>query len=59
MLWIGGKQVSKIWIGDKPVAALYRGAVKIWEAISSCIAGGWWQHGHGWQHGTGWGERRR
>lgn len=58
MLWIGTKRVAKIWIGSKPVAVLYRGAVKIWEAITHCIAGGWWQHGYGWQHGIGWKQKR-
>lgn len=57
MLWIGNKRVAKLWMGDRPVALLYRGAVIIWEAISNCIAGGWWQHGHGWQHGIGWREK--
>lgn len=45
MLWIGKKRVAKIWVGDKTVASLYRGAVKIWEAIGSCFGGGLWRGG--------------
>lgn len=54
MLWIGDKQVSKLYIGKKPVAALYRGAVKIWEAIGSCFGSGTWRPDKPWKGTDRW-----
>lgn len=45
--------VSTIW------KKAQNGLVKIYDYINNCIAGGWWQYGHGWQHGTGWREKRK
>lgn len=59
--WIGKDKVGQFYINKEVVSALYlgvkNGAVRIWENISNCIAGGWWQHGHGWQYGIGWGQK--
>ncbi len=49
----GTTAVSGLWV---KVSA---GVVLIWRAISNCITGGWWQHGHGWEHGTGWGQNSK
>ena len=59
MLTIGKKEISQILLGNKAISAIYIGAKLVWEAISNCIAGGWWQHGHGWQYGTGWGQKHK
>lgn len=59
MLTIGDKEVSQLWLGSKAISAVYIGAKLVWEAISNCIAGGWWQHGHGWQYGIGWGQKHK
>ena len=58
-LAIGGKKIGRLAIGGKAVSRLVYARRVIYSAVRACIAGGWWQHGHGWQHGTGWGERRR
>lgn len=62
MLSKGDKSFSQLLLGSKPIASVYlgakQGAILLWEAISNCIAGGWWQHGHGWQHGIGWYQKR-
>lgn len=59
MAQIGSKTPEALYIWPKAVSALYigtkKGFILIWEAVSNCIAGGWWQHGHGWDYGTGWG----
>lgn len=59
MLTIGNKEVGQLWLGSKAISAVYIGAKLVWEAISNCIAGGWWQHGHGWQYGIGWGQKHK
>lgn len=62
MLAIGKDSAGQIFIGSTPIASLYlgakQGAILIWEAISNCLAGGWWQHGHGWQYGIGWYQKQ-
>ena len=57
-LVIGGKKIGRLAIGGKAVSRLVYAGRVIYSAVRGCIAGGWWQHGHGWQHGTGRGERR-
>lgn len=47
-LQYGTISIGSVYIGLK------NGAMLLWESISNCIAGGWWQHRHGWQYGTGW-----
>lgn len=66
MLQIGSRTPGQFYIGKTPlsatpISALYIGTTNglklLWEAISNCIAGGWWQHGHGWQYGIGWSQK--
>ncbi len=45
---LGSISIGAVYLGAK------QGAILLWEAISNCLAGGWWQHGHGWQYGIGW-----
>lgn len=47
-LQFGSISIGAVYLGAK------QGAILLWEAISNCLAGGWWQHGHGWQYGIGW-----
>lgn len=58
MIRIGKNELEGAHIGKRALAMIALGARIVWEAVSNCIAGGWWQHGHGWIHGTGWGERK-
>lgn len=62
MLAIGKDSAGQFFIGSTQIASLYlgakQGAILIWEAISNCLAGGWWQHGHGWQYGIGWYQKQ-
>lgn len=52
-------ELSARYYGRRAISATYQGARLIWEAVSNCLAGGWWQHGHGWDYGTGWGANRK
>lgn len=58
-----GNRASLMQVGRTRAAAFFiiagGKAVRMWEAVSNCIAGGWWQHGYGWEYGRGWGERRK
>jgi hypothetical protein len=54
MLWIGDKKVSRLTVGGKAVAAMWRGAVKIYEAISSCFGSGVWRSNRVWKGSDKW-----
>ena len=63
MLTVGNKTIGQLQLGSISIASVYmgakNGAILLWEAISNCIAGGWWQHGHGWQYGIGWSQKHK
>ncbi|MDE6079843.1 MAG: hypothetical protein K2G35_07245 [Duncaniella sp.] len=59
MISLGPRELAAASIGRRSLVAIALGAKRLWEAVSNCIAGGWWQRGHGWQHGIGWGANRR
>lgn len=43
-----------MWVGSKPVAIMWRGAVKIWEAITSCFGSGVWRAQKPWKGNDKW-----
>ena len=49
--------IAEIRHGGKFLVELRRGGKLIWQAVRNCLAGGWWQHGHGWEYGHGWREK--
>lgn len=57
MISIGRRGLEAAHIGKRALTRIALGARTLWEAVRNCIAGGWWQHGHGWIHGTGWREK--
>lgn len=56
MIGLGRKSLGFAAIGSRALSKICLGARVLWEAVSNCIAGGWWQHGHGWLYGTGWNQ---
>lgn len=54
MLWIGKNRVGIINIGRHRVSVMYKGAVKIYEAVSSCFGSGWWRPLLPWRGGDSW-----
>lgn len=64
---VGKNTIGQLWLGKTGISAAYIGVKEgtkvaahlMWEAISNCIAGGWWQSGHGWQSGIGWGHKHK
>ena len=58
MIGIGNREIEGAHVGKRALERIALGARTLWEAVSNCIAGGWWQSGHGWLHGTGWREKK-
>lgn len=54
MLWIGGKQVNRLYIGSKAVQSLYVGARLVWEAARSCFGSGRWLNDKPWLNNEDW-----
>lgn len=54
MLWKGNRKFAQIWVGSKPVAIMWRGAVKIWEVIGSCFGSGVWRSQKPWKSNDRW-----
>lgn len=54
MLYRGKDKIARLYVGGQAVRILYRGAVKIWEAVSSCFGAGWWRGDKPWKGSDSW-----
>ncbi len=54
MLYLGKDKVGRLYIGQRAVRVLYQGAVKIWEAVSSCFGSGFWRGDKVWKGTDSW-----
>lgn len=51
---VGGKEMELRYLGTKAIEAVYKGAVLIWEAVSSCFGSGFWINGRPWTNTDAW-----
>lgn len=49
-----GKEISAVYYGEKAITAIYKGAVLVWEAVSSCFGRGFWMNLLPWSNEDGW-----
>lgn len=42
MIFKNNKELSTIYLGEKPLVAIYKGARMIWQAVRSCFGRGYW-----------------
>ena len=42
MIFRNGKEVTAVYLGEKAIAAVYHGAVLVWQAVRSCFGCGRW-----------------
>jgi hypothetical protein len=54
MIQIGSKDIDTIRVGSKVVAAVYIGAINVWQAIKSCFGSGYWINTSPWKNDEGW-----
>lgn len=47
-------EITSVNYGKKAIAAIYKGAVLVWEAIRSCFGKGFWINSHSWNNKDGW-----
>lgn len=54
MLFKKGKEITNILKGKVAIAAIYRGAQLVWEAINSCFGKGFWVNIKPWSNIDAW-----
>lgn len=54
MLFKQGKEITNIFKGKVAIAAIYRGAQLVWEAINSCFGKGFWVNIKPWSNIDAW-----
>lgn len=54
MIFLGKKEISSIFLRNKSVTQIYKGAILIWEAIRSCFGAGFWKNKAPWINNEGW-----
>lgn len=48
------REITYIYISNKVISTVYKGAVIVWEGIKSCFGGGAWLNLKSWQNSDGW-----
>lgn len=54
MIFKQGKEITNIFKGKVAIAAIYRGAQLVWEAINSCFGKGFWVNIKPWSNNDAW-----
>lgn len=53
-LYRGNKEIDLISIGNKSISFIYKGVIKVWEAIKSCFGKGFWLNEYPWNNTDAW-----
>lgn len=53
-IFINGKEVTAVNLGNRTITAVYKGARLVWEAIRSCFGKGFWVNSYPWDNGDKW-----
>lgn len=53
-LWLSDKRVGALYVGKKAVGTMWLGAIKIYEAVSSCFGSGLWRSAMPWKGSDAW-----
>ena len=54
MIYRNGKEITALSFGTRAIGAVYYGAKKVWEAVSSCFGSGMWLGDRPWSGVDGW-----
>lgn len=54
MIYINNKEVTSIFIGNKPLSIIYNGLDIVWQSIRSCFGSGAWFSEKPWLNEEGW-----
>lgn len=54
MLKVNKKEVIALYKKGKPIQAIYKGAILVWQAIRSCFGNGMWVNNKPWVNDEGW-----
>lgn len=54
MIKINKKEVISLYKKGKPIQAIYKGSILLWQAIRSCFGNGMWINDKPWLNDEGW-----
>lgn len=54
MIYKDGKEVTAVYIAGRAIAAIRKGTLLVWEAITSCFGKGSWDNDQPWDNEDGW-----
>ena len=54
MISYNSQKITRIFYHKIPISYLYRGAVLVWEAVSSCFGSGYWRNDLPWKNDDVW-----
>lgn len=50
----GNREIVAVSLGRRAIAAVWRGARLVWEAVSSCFGRGYWKGDEPWNGADAW-----
>lgn len=53
-IFLKDKEITAVYYGERAIAAVYKGAKLVWEAIRSCFGKGFWVDAYPWDNGDAW-----
>lgn len=53
-IYVDKKNIVQVFAENKAVAAIYAGAILVWQAVRSCFGAGFWVGRKPWLYKEGW-----
>ena len=53
-LFHGRQEINAVNWGPRAIAVIYKGIIKVWEAIRSCFGKGFWLNEYSWNNTDAW-----
>lgn len=55
-IYRNGKDITAVYLGERAIAAVYHGAMLVWQAVRSCFGSGVWIDSKPWMDNEAWKE---
>lgn len=53
-IYVDKKNIVQVFAENKAIAAIYAGAILVWQAVRSCFGAGFWVGKKPWLYKEGW-----
>lgn len=54
MIYVNGKSVALIYLGERAVSSIRKGTSLVWQAVRSCFGAGYWRGDKPWVGEDAW-----